>query len=542
MFLQSHLRAAALSAAILIVSGCAGIPQDRGLADSQALLTARGGPAVSALRAEADPEPQSAAWLAAPLSIESAQRIALTRNPLLVRQYARLGIAQADVYEAARVSNPMFSLSWLDASTGGAQIGLGLAQNFADLLYLSPRKRRASGELLRTQQQVADELLKLASAVEAAYYGVVGAMAVADLREAIAFAGAASATLAQRFFEAGNISRLDLSREQAAATTVRIEAERAAATVLSKRADLNTLMGLPAEEDHWVIATHLALPVGAEDNVASLQTLAQSSRLDLLAARQAVVVEEDVLGMTRSYRFLGDTEVGVDYERETDDSRLLGPALRLALPIFNWGSGRIERAKANLEQSQAAVRQMEIEISNDVQRTYAQVSSTRERVERYRAQLIPQREEVVRRATESQNYMLIGQFELLQVKQQAYDAYQGYLETLADYWIARAALTKAVGARLPSSSHIDAAGVEPERLISPQKNDDGHVAHGAHSDAADMPGMDMKGGMDMKDMPGMETSGHDMRATPSQIVNPASPPETRHTDRPSTDGARHAHH
>lgn len=47
------------------------------------------------------------------------------------------------------------------------------------------------------------------------------------------------------------------------------------------------------------------------------------------------------------------------------------------------------------------------------------------------------------------NYMLEGPFHLLEVKQQAYDAYQGYIEAVRDYWLARAELGREVGARLP---------------------------------------------------------------------------------------------
>ena len=533
----SRLKRAVLIATALALAGCASIPVDRGFAESTALVAGRGGPEIIAPQPEIDAQRESAVWLAAPLTVESAQRIALTRNPRLVQQYARLGFAQADVYDAARISNPSFSLAGLDGSAGGTQVALGLAQNFADLLYLSPRKRRAGGELTRTQEQVADELLKLANEVEVSYYRVVGASAVAQLREAVAATGAASAALAERFFDAGNINRLELNREKAAATAARIDAERAAAAVRATRAELNQLMGLLADENHWRVTTQLPVPVTAEDEIADLQKLAQAGRLDLLAARKSVQVLEDVLGITRRYRLLGDIDVGVDYEHETDHSRLLGPALKLALPIFNWGSGRVERAQAELEQTRATARQLEIEVSNHVRLAHARVASERELVERYRTQLIPQREEIVLRATESQNYMLIGQFELLQAKQQEYDAYQGYLQTLADYWIARAALTTAVGARLPSSSQIQADGIQPKTLLTPERNSDDRTEQSAHGGSVDMSGMHMKGEKDMEGMQGIDHSNRSMPTmAPSHSANIHPAPDTKAAVSESMDG------
>ena len=537
----SSLKCAVLLTTALILTGCAGIPIDRGFSESKALVAGRGGPEITTPLLESDAERQSAAWLAAPLTVESAQRIALTHNPRLLQQYARLGFAQADVYDAARISNPSFSLAGLDGSAGGIQVALGLAQNFADLLYLSPRKRRASGELIRTQAQVADELLKLANEVETSYYRVMGASAVAQLRGAIAATGAASAALAQRFFEAGNINRLELNSEKAAATAARIDAERAAASVLATRTELNQLMGLLADEDHWRVATQLPMPVTAEDESTDLQKLAQAGRLDLLAARQSVGVLEDVLGITRRYRMLGDIDVGVDYEHETDGSRLLGPALKLALPIFNWGSGRVERAKAELEQARATARQIEIEVSNQVRLAHARVASARGLVETYRTQLIPQREEIVLRATESQNYMLIGQFELLQAKQQEYAAYQGYLETLADYWIARATLTKAVGARLPSNSQIQADGIEPKALLTPEQKSNSRTGQSTRGGTADMSGMDMSDEKDMKAMQGSDHSSHDMpMMAPSHPIDLHSAPDIQAKEREVVDDQAHS--
>ena len=512
-----------LLASAIALAGCAGIPTDRGFSTSAALLTAHGGLTVSVPDSEIEAKRKTADWLGAPLTVESAQRIALTRNPRLVQQYARLGLAQAEIYDAARISNPLFSFSWLDGSAGGEQIGLGLAQNFADLLYLSPRKRRASGELSRIQQEVAGQLLKLAAEVEGAYYAYVSAVAVTELRATIAATGKASADLAQRFFDAGNLPQLELSREQAASTELSIAAARAAAQVLTARTALNNLLGLTADEDHWTIATGLSLPVATEDELAALQHMAEVSRLDLIAARGAVTVREDSLGVARSYRLVGDIAVGIDYERETDGSRLLGPSLGLTLPLFNWGSGKVERARAELEQARAEARQLELDISNGVRLAHAAVLSAREIVQRYRSSLIPQREAVVQHAAKLQNYMIIGQFEVLLAKQQEYAAYQSYLEALGQYWTARANLAGVVGARLPRAAQIAVDGRELSTSVAPP------VASGV---APEAPQTKMPDDMDMQ---GMDHPGHAM--PPSQPTPDAQPAEKQ----PSPSHGEHHH-
>ena len=355
MHLASYRTNIVLLAIVIALAGCAGIPADRGFATSAALIAKRGGPSVTVPDSDAESKRQTASWVSAPLTVESAQRVALTRNPKLILQYARLGLAQAEVYDAARISNPLFSLAWLDGSAGGEQIGLGLAQNFADLLHLSTRKRRAGGELARTQQDVAGQLLKLATDVEGAYYTYLSAVAVADLRETIANTGKPSAALAERFFDAGNLSRLELSREQAAATELRITADRAAVQGLATRTALNTLLGLTADEDHWTATAHLPLPVSTEDELSALQHVAEVSRLDLLAARNAVVLREDSLGVARSYRLVGDIAVGIDYEHGTMAADSSDPPLDSRCP-FSIGAAAALNVRALNSNKRAQMR------------------------------------------------------------------------------------------------------------------------------------------------------------------------------------------
>ena len=464
----------------LALAGCAGIPADRGLDAVDRELAARGvaaAPAATALAAFA--QPPAAELLAAPLSLDGAQRIALAHNPTLLAQFAALGIAQAEAYDAARLANPRFSLAWLDSSGGGAQVTLGLAQNVADLLTLSPRRRIAEGGIGRAQQQAGAALLALAADVEAAYYRHVTALAVRDLRRAIADAGAVSADFAAALHAAGNISPLALDRERAAAETLAVDAVRAEVDVAATRAALAQLMGVDADL-RWTVASGLPLPVAEEDELAELQRIAGAGRLDLLAAQRTVVLLEDSLGLARSFRWLGSFEVGVEHEDEADGGELTGPTFAFELPLFNQGEGRVTRAAAQVDGARAAARATALAVGNEVARAQAEVAATREIAGRYRDRLVPLRERIVGGAREMQNYMLIGRFEVLEDKRAQYAAYVGYLAALGDYWQARAALSRAIGAPLPSAVAsppvtVDAAGLLAQPPATPAAHS--HHAH-----------------------------------------------------------------
>jgi cobalt-zinc-cadmium efflux system outer membrane protein len=466
--------ATALTAALL--SACASLPDGR--ADVAALARERGRDV-----AQVD-DPRAAQILLTelsgrPLAAADAVRLALVNNPRLKATYAELGFAAADVYDAGRLSNPTLSASVLfpDASGESSRLGLGLAQNFTDVLLLRQRSRLAEAEFDRVRHSVGSAVLDLAADTEVAYYRLVSATQVAVLRRAVANAARVSADLAQRFFDAGNITRLQLTSEQAAASQAALDRIEADAEVTVARAQLNTLMGLGEKEMRWQVAPRLPVPLAQEDELPRLVELADRSRLDLAAARGRVKLLADALGVTRTFRYLGDVELGVETEREPDGARLTGPTLGLELPLFNQGAGRTARAAALLQQAEAELRALEVEASNGLGIAAAEVASARARANEYRQALIPLREAVVARTQERVNFMLVGQFELLLAKQQEYDAYEGYLHAVADYWIARAELARAVGTQLPSSAQAPDEVLDAEELTRPRDAGMEHMDH-----------------------------------------------------------------
>ena len=247
--------------------------------------------------------------------------------------------AAADVYEAGRMANPVLSASVLFPDTGGEanQIGFGLAQDFTDVLLLRSRSRLADGEYARARELIGAKALALAADTEAAHVRVVGSWQLIAMREAV------SAELAARFHAAGNIGRLELALQQAAASEAKLDVLQARAELHAARSALNRLMGLAPTEDRWRVVDRLPVPLAADDAVAELLRHADANRLDLAAARREVALLAEALGVTQSFRLLGDVELGVTTERETDRSRLTGPTLGLELPLFDHGHGRVAR-------------------------------------------------------------------------------------------------------------------------------------------------------------------------------------------------------
>ncbi len=502
---------AAIFAAALALTGCASLPRERGYADTQDLIKARRSVAPPESFDGVTPETPSA-----PISAEEAVRLAFFNNPRIREEYARLGLGRAELEDARRINNPSFGYLNLSPRDGsGSQITRGLSLGLTDLLLLPARQRFAAGDLDRLQKSVVGALLELAAEVETAWYASVSAEQIATMRDLVAQAAESSAELAQRFLDAGNISRLQYAQEAAASAMARIDAVRAAAEATRARSRLAGLIGLPSSAE-WRTETQLPAPLTGSVDAKALVPLALENRLDLAAARQAVALREDALGVTRRWRWLGGVEIGGEREAEIDGSVLRGPSLALELPIFNQGQGAVARAQAELLQARAELDALLLGVQNDAALGIEAVSAMADIAERYRRELVPQREAIVAESQKEVNFMLIGVFQLLLAKQEEYDAYQEYLQAVRDYWITRADLRRAVGGRLPDDDAAREPAIGVDAVLPVQSMD---------MDMGGMQGMDHSAHGAMKPKsPADPHAGHrmNMQPTPAEQDTPAA--------------------
>jgi outer membrane protein, heavy metal efflux system len=440
------------------VWGCTAVPADHGAADAYELMSRHGLPLPD--RAAADRSLFIEEQLATPLTVDAAVGVALVNNPGLQIEFARLGVPQADVIHAGRLSNPTLGASWQTSSrsSDASRYGLSLTQNFAELLMLGARSRLAEGEFERAKLDMVQRVLDLDARVRAAFYDAVGAKQVAQMRSTVAAAAVASADLSARYHDAGNLATLELAIAEAAASQAKLDQERAEADAARAVVVLNELMGLDANA-RWDIAAALPLPVTVEDSVADLQQIATTMRADLDSDRRAVALLEDALGLTERYRYLGEVQVGVEYERDTDRNRLIGPTLAIQLPIFNQGQAAMLRAASMLDAARAQLRTRELEVSNGVRAANERLMAQRQRIARLVDETMPLREQIVARMQERLNYMLVGAFDLIRAKQDEYQTYEQYLDAVRYYWHARVDLSRAIGARLPSDRMIGKATI-----------------------------------------------------------------------------------
>jgi cobalt-zinc-cadmium efflux system outer membrane protein len=431
----------AITTAVLI-SGCASLPLEQGRSHVQDLVHSRT-PAMIAS------ESQLTAWIAAPLTLENAQQIALLRNSGLKATYARLGLSAADVFEAGRLQNPSLGLSWLLPMGGadGSKVSASLLTSFADLLLRHSRKRVAAAEFAGLQEQIASATLDVLADTQQAWFACVAANQRVAVRRSIAEAAQLTADLAQQYREAGNISTLGLQIQRAEASQSRIALHDAQMELADARAELQKMLGLSAAQAWSVPESLPEIPQDALPATDQLIARALDQRLDISAARRHLQAMTDKREPTSRYRLLADSRVGAALDREADGAKRLGPSVELALPVFQQGQGAVARADAQLIAAQSALAVLEVSAQAELARQVSRRELAREQVGAYRAGLIPEREAVAARIAEQANFMLVDTFAVLMARQQEYAAYAGYVDAQLKFWNAHVGLMRAMGSQ-----------------------------------------------------------------------------------------------
>ena len=432
---------------LLFCAGCAAVPEDLGRGDVTALVAERG----------VDPRtlniPGTTLETSNPLGVDIAIAAALSNNPEMRAQFARLGFSAADIYQANRISNPLFSASWLRAedSGGGHQLSLGLVTSLTDIITRPARLRLAKADFERLKMDVGNAVMTTLATTQAAYYAYVAAEQIVDLRQQTAKAAQLSFELAARFEQAGNITARELALAEADAVDAEIVLIEAQQAAYEHRNRLAAQMGVSVAAA-WQVPRQLPLPRPQDDDLQALLALAKASRLDLAVGEAKVDLLAQQRGFESWRRWLADSTLGVERERETDGAYLSGPTIEFQLPVFSQNRDVVLRMDSEFQQALAELDALQLAVVDDVHLAFVAMGHAGDRVALYRQRLLPALQTATARAQEEQNYMLIGVFELLASKQEEYNHYQAYIEALKEYWLARTALGRAVGNTLPGDT------------------------------------------------------------------------------------------
>lgn len=444
-FLTRPPKSPAIMLAALLLTGCAGFSPGGGLDTVSAITSERAGAPVSLQQSDADSNATHAAvaqLLAAPLSAESAVRIALMNNRGLQASLAELGVAEADRVQAGRLRNPGFSFSRLNGA--GLEIDRGLTFDIAGLLTLPLRSGIERRRFEQAKLQTASDALKLAADTRRAYFNAVAAVQTRQYMEQVKTSAEAGAELARRMARSGNFSQLDAAREQAFYADATTQLAHAAQRVSATREQLTRLLGLWGKDAGFKLPERLPdLPQSLRE-AADIEAQAMRQRLDVQMAKRDAEATASALGLTRVTRFVNVLDAGYINKSQSGAPRANGYEISIDLPLFDWGDARQRKAEALYLAAVNRVADRAIRARSQVRESYSAYRTSYDVARHYRDEIVPLRKKISDEMLLRYNGMLASVFELLADAREQANSVNAAIEAQRDYWLADTDLRMAI--------------------------------------------------------------------------------------------------
>ncbi len=398
--------------------------------------------------------------LAQPLTADAAVQLAVLNNPRLKVAFSGLGIAEADLVQAGRLSNPIFIFS-NKRSSEAQSIERTLLFNLLSLVTMPLRQAVAGRQFEAAQIELAADIVRLAGDTRRAWVSAVPAQESVKYFEQVRLAAEASAELAARMAQVGNFNKLTRMREQAFYADATAQLAKAKLAAGAERERLTRLLGLAGPDIHYQLPDRLPqLPTVPVEAVNAEQT-ALDRRLDVQLARRSTAALASYLGLTRATRFINVLEAGYVNESERGAPRKNGYEIEVSIPIFDWGDARLARAEAIYMQSVHRIMQVALAAQSEVRESYQTYRTSYDIARHYRDEIVPLRKRIAEENTLRYNGMLIGVFELLADAREQVVSVNGYLEALRDFWLAQADLDLALNAGSPNGAPRMRASTTP---------------------------------------------------------------------------------
>src|SRR5207247_7178298 len=211
-----------------------------------------------------------------------------------------------------------------------------LMQDLTSIILIPHRRQAAALGVRAATLRVSNAALQVVADTRAAYFGAQAAEETRALWEKTVTSAQAAADLARRQHEVGNITDLDLENEQASYEQAKIALARSQTDALTARERLNQAMGTWGEMAGWRVAAALPALPSSDGSLEGLVGMAVAQRLDLAAAQAETEALAAQVPVARFSQF-PELRAGVHFEREPEGTRTTGPAVELALPLFDRG-------------------------------------------------------------------------------------------------------------------------------------------------------------------------------------------------------------
>ncbi|WP_334186807.1 TolC family protein [Noviherbaspirillum sp.] len=383
---------------------------------------------------------------AAPLTLQSALRLAMQSNPELSAAQYELQAVEASVLQADVLPNPSVEVGIEDRRRETRESTLQLSQPIELGGKRSARTRAAERGRDAASADLNARRADVRANVIAAFFDVLANQERLRLAQESAELAQRATTVATRRVAAGKVSPVEETKARVAESSVRLELLQARSELVSARKRLSALWGNPSpqfERAEGQIETLPALP-----ELASLpQRLASAP--GLVRARHEVDRRQSLAQVERSRR-IPDMTVSVGVKRSEELGRnqaLVG--LSVPLPLFDSNRGNVLESLRRVDKARDELSATEIRLDSELAQAYEKLSVFRQEAQSLQKEIVPGAQSAYDAATKGFEFGKFGFLDVLDAQRTLLQAKSQYLRALSEAHRAAADIDRILGEPSP---------------------------------------------------------------------------------------------
>jgi outer membrane protein TolC len=286
-----------------------------------------------------------------PLQVSDVAMLALGNNPELRAVRAQHGVAQAQLLQAGLPPNPQVTGAFLPLVAGVGTTSAwnaGLSQDIKSLVTLSTRRRSAREAARQVDAQIIWQEWQVVGQARLLAVDLMEGEQTRRLLTRTLDLLVARGARSQRALANGDATIAAVAPDLAAVQTARTQLDDADRLQLSRRHQLNALLGLTADAS-VPLADTPDLPQIDPAEVARLLPSLAARRPDLIALQLGYRAQDAKLRAAILAQFPNLT-IGLTGGSDNSNVRNFGPQVSLELPIFDRNQGNIAIERSTRQQ------------------------------------------------------------------------------------------------------------------------------------------------------------------------------------------------
>lgn len=405
---------------------------------------------------EAAPLAQAVSTPVGLLTLPQAHALALLQHPKLAVFGWEMRAGEARTLQASLRPNPEVGLEVENFAGSGALQGFRgteITIHLSQLIELAGKRQKRTRVAVLERDLVAWDYeaarLEVLTQVTQAFVGVLSAQEHLRLNlELVRLADDVLRTATERV-RAGKVSPVEETKAQVALSSSRITLERTQRELDAARTRLVVLWGgsTPAFDS----AAGTLEPGAAIPSAARLaERLAQNP--DIARWVTEIAQRQAALDLAHAQRIPDPTlQGGVRHSRETGDTALV-MAFSVPLPVFNRHQGGVSEARYRLAKAAEERRAAAVQVRTALAEAYGALASAFVEARRLQQEVLPGAQQAFEATNEGYRQGKFGFLEVLDAQRTLFASRERYLEVLAAYHKAVAAVERLIGEPLAASA------------------------------------------------------------------------------------------